>query len=262
MAVVPHPPPATAAFIERWKNRLSEAGDRGGLAAMIQAVTTWIDEIDYAAYVARDLCQWGKLGRLDNERRALHHTLDELREHDRSRKILADGTVVTSRSSVHVDEEGMEEERLAREEAMIRRHGSLEAAEQHGLAEVRRLRAARAAAVWRMRFDARSRLAARLSTPRIIRPLARTRGAGRPRVRRTSSSSRTSSADPGDGEPAAGPPRSLGRYLAASGLRASAVRWCRRCGVVAPCVDAYQRDALGADGFTERACPDCNGVAP
>lgn len=114
------------------------------------------------------------------------------------------------------------------------------------------------------------------------RPIAtlrgpRRRGAGRPRARRTSSSSRTSSADPGSdsddgpGEPhdahvaperlaprrAVGIPARVLRYVAANGLTSEKVRWCNRCAIVAPAIDAYERQALDRIGFHDR-CPDCD----
>jgi hypothetical protein len=68
--------------------------------------------------------------------------------------------------------------------------------------------------------------------------------------------------DPGgEPEPARGsPPNHLRRFVRSTGLEPSQFRWCRRCGIVAVAIDAFQRDQLDAVGFTE-LCPDCEDGA-
>lgn len=119
---------------------------------------------------------------------------------------------------------------------------------------------------------ARARSAHATFTLRGVRPLARRRGAGRPRAQAVRSSAASGDGgDDGPGEPEPGlearparsqravvVPRAIRRYVAGNGLTIRQVRWCDFCGMVAPAVDDYQRQALDRVGFTT-LCPDCEG---
>ncbi len=55
-------------------------------------------------------------------------------------------------------------------------------------------------------------------------------------------------------------PPNVKRYLLTQQLRVGQVRWCDWCHIVAPAVDAFQREQLDALGFLDGMCSDCAGV--
>jgi len=117
----------------------------------------------------------------------------------------ADGAVVTSKLGIVIDDAYLEADRLqyekdlARRDALIAEHGSLEAVYAHQDAEAAQYRRAyfAARAHWRI-SSARSRRSRSSVASIKTKPSTRV---PRPRERRSSSSSRTSSTDPGDPEP-------------------------------------------------------------
>jgi hypothetical protein len=67
----------------------------------------------------------------------------------------------------------------------------------------------------------------------------------------------------GDGAEVVGrtPPFNAVWYVQRSGIPLRRLRWCDKCGIVAPAVDDYQREQLDARGFVDDGrrclCPTC-----
>ena len=94
-------------------------------------------------------------------------------------------------------------------------------------------------------------------TMRVARRARSALAERRPRTRRTRRSGSRAGPSDSDGPEPARLPRSVARYLTATGLGLDQIRWCKRCRIVAPAIDAHQNGKLDRLGFLHGLCPRC-----